>query len=455
MKLSVLVLAAGKGTRMKSGIPKILHPILGMPMIHYVVNTVSSIKPDRLLMVIGSDGERIKNNLDKFAIEYVYQQAQLGTGHAVNSAKAALLKFNGNILIINGDFPLITTKTLKSFVSKHSKGKSILSILTTELTNPTGYGRIIRGAKGDLIEVVEEKDCTQSQKQLKEINSGLYLVQSGYLWKLLGEISSDNSQNEYYLPDIVRLSIKNGYKVSSYKSPDPDEVMGVNDRAQLCIAETILKMRINKSLMLGGVHIIDPESTYISPGVKIGRDTSVYPNSFLVGNTVIGKNTIIGPSCWIEDASIGNDVQIRMNCYVEKSVVSDNVIVGPFAHVRPDTLISSNSKIGNFVELKNSQIGLNSKVPHLSYIGDATIGKNVNIGAGTITCNYDGLKKYKTVIEDNVFIGSDTMLVAPLRVGRNSTTGAGSTITKDVGENTLAISRAKQTSISNWKRKPK
>lgn len=455
MQLAVLVLAAGKGTRMKSRIPKILHPILGIPMIKYVLNSVNELKPDRVVMVVGREDDRIQHALENYKIVYALQSEQLGTGHAAKCAESAFKRFNGNILIINGDFPLITSKTLKNFVKNHIKNESKLSLLTTELEHPSGYGRIIRDSVGNLVDVIEEKDCTSSQKKIKEINSGSYLLEAKILWKFLEKISDVNAQNEYYLPDIVRISLSDGFKVSAYISKNSEEIMGVNDRYQLSLAESAMKMRINKRLMQAGVQVIDPDSTYISPLVSIGQDTIIYPNSFVMGNSVIGNNSVIGTSSWIEGSKIGKNVHIKMNCYLERCVVSDNAQIGPFAHIRPDTVISSNSKIGNFVELKNSKIGRNSKVPHLSYIGDATLGKNVNIGAGTITCNYDGFKKHKTIIEDNVFIGSDTMLVAPLKVGKNSTTGAGSTITKDVGENTLAISRSKQTIIPNWTRKPK
>ena len=455
MKLAVLVLAAGKGTRMKSRIPKILHPILGIPMIKYVLNSVNELKPDKVILVVGKDDDKVKSELENYRVEYTYQSEQLGTGHAAKCAESALKRFNGNILIVNGDFPLITSKTLKNFLKHHINNRSGLSLMIAELENPTGYGRIIRDNLGNIADVIEEKDCTTTQKKIKEINAGSYLVESKILWQCLDKISDNNAQNEYYLPDMVRISLIRGIKISAYESNNSEEMIGINDRYQLYMVESIMKMRINKGLMQAGVHIIDPASTYISPLSSINQDTTIYPNSFVIGESVIGENTVIGASTWIEDSKIGKNVHIKMNCWIEKSKISDNVQIGPFAHIRPDTVIASNSKIGNFVELKNSKIGNSSKVPHLSYIGDATLGNNVNIGAGTITCNYDGFKKHKTIIEDDVFIGSDTMLVAPLKIGKNSTTGAGSTITKDVDENSLAISRAKQTMISNWIRKPK
>lgn len=455
MDYSVLVLAAGKGKRMKSQLPKVLHQILGCPMLGYVLRAVSEISPKRIVVVIGSGAERVKGAFPSDKIDYVFQREQLGTGHAAMCAREALKNFNRTIVIVNGDFPLIRPETLKGFIETHRKSKATVSLLTTVLDNPHGYGRVIKGRSGNVMRVVEEKDATAKEKETKEINSGTYCVESGFLWKALREIGRNNKQREYYLPDIVGIATKSRKKVVGYLATDSQEVLGVNNRAELASVERIIKRRTNEDFMRSGVTIVDPESTFISPQVSIGADTAIYANTFIYGNATIGNGCRIGPSVWIEDSQIGDEVTIKFSSYITRAVIENKVTIGPFAHIRPGAQILAGAQIGNFVEIKKSKIGRGSKVLHLSYVGDGILGERVNIGAGTITCNYDGFHKYKTVIEDDAFIGSDTMLVAPVRVGKGATTGAGSTITRDVPPGTLAIGRAKQVVIEGWKRRPR
>ncbi len=455
MSLCVIVLAAGMGKRMKSDIPKVLHPVLGRPMLSYVLDAVLNLSPKRVVVVVGHGAVEVEKALDSKKITYVTQTERLGTGHAANCAHPALKSFKGDILILNGDFPLITPSTLKKFVNEHKKKKVDVSILTALVEDPSGYGRIKRGEGDNVVGIVEEKDATKEERFINEINSGTYCVKSSFLWNALNKVNTRNKQKEYYLTDIVGSAYKNSLKINGSVVLDSDEIVGVNDRLDLSLVESILKWRTNESLMRSGVTLIDPETTYISPKVKIGRDTTIYPNTHIYGETQIGRNSIIGPSTWIDDSKLGNGITIKSCCYITSAVIRNNVTIGPFAHIRPEAEIMDGAKIGNFVEIKKSKIGQGSKVSHLSYIGDTIMGKDVNIGAGTITCNYDGINKHKTTIEDNVFIGSDTMLVAPIRIGKGATTGAGSTISKDVPSDSLAIGRARQTIIKDWKRKPK
>lgn len=455
MSIAAVVLAAGIGKRMKSRVPKVLHPVLGKPMLSYVIDAVRGVSPAKIVVVLGRGRDDVKKSVDSKGIIFVEQGVQLGTGHAANCARKELGGFRGDILVLNGDFPLITSQSLKSLVKKHESEKADISILTARLQDPFGYGRVLRNNKGEIESIVEERDASPEERKINEINSGTYCVKSGFLWEALNGVGSGNKQKEYYLTDIIGIARKKLRKISGVVARDSNEVVGVNDRAQLSEVEALLRKRINDTLMRAGVTLIDPGETYISPDAGIGTDTVIYPNTYIYGKTVIGRGCSIGPGAWIEDSVLGNGVTIKLSSYISKSLIRDDVTVGPFAHIRPDVEIMEGAKIGNFVEIKKSRIGRGSKVPHLSYIGDAVIGKDVNIGAGSITCNYDGYKKHETVIADGVFIGSDTMLVAPLKVGKGATTGAGSTITKDVPEGALAIGRARQTVIENWNRKPR
>ncbi|GIW47370.1 MAG: bifunctional protein GlmU [Deltaproteobacteria bacterium] len=456
MGLAVIVLAAGIGRRMNSRIPKVLHPIFKRPMLGYVMDTVKKLLPERTVVVVGYGAEAIKDAMGfSEGIEYVFQPKQLGTGNAVLCAKEVLRGFRGEIVILNGDSPLIDAKTIGGLVDAHRKAGACISVITAVVEEPYGYGRILRGSSGEIVGIVEEKDATLEEKNIKEINSGVYCVDSEFLWEAIEQIGSDNKQGEYYLPDIVKVASGLGKLVLGIVAEDACEVLGINNRLELARAEQIIKNRVNRELMLSGVTLIDPEVTYISPEVLIEADTIIYPNTFIYGKTRIGSGCKIGPFAWIEDSFLGNGVTVGFSCYIVQARIEDDVAIGPFAHIRPETEIMSGAKIGNFVEIKKSTIGRKSKVPHLSYIGDACVGSEVNIGAGTITCNYDGFDKHKTTIDDHAFIGSDTMLVAPVKVGKGATTGAGSTITKDVPPGALAIGRARQVIIEEWKRRPR
>ena len=458
MPLRVLILAAGKGTRMKSDLPKVIHPILNKPMLGYVLDAVNSVKPDKTYIIVGYKKEMINNIIDNgnLRVEYVLQNRQLGTGHAISRAESKLKSYRGNILIINGDSPAITGNELKKFVGKHSSTRSVLSFITSKVENPYGYGRIIRDKKNHIQTITEESDATAEEKKINEVNSGIYCVKSKFLWEALKKLRTNNRQREYYLPDIVEYAVNSNLKVTAHTVADSNEILGVNDKTELSNLENYLKARVLKKLYAAGVTVVDPGSTFISPDVKIGSDTVIQPNTYVYGDSKIGKSSVIGPNVYIESSVIGNNVEIRFSSYLNSCKIENNVTVGPFAHLRPEAYIGDNSKIGNFVEIKKSKIGSKSKVPHLSYVGDAIVGQNVNIGAGTITCNYDGVSKNQTIIEDNVFIGSDSMLVAPVKVGRGATTAAGSTITKDVDKDSLAIERGQQKIIKGWgKRKKK
>jgi bifunctional UDP-N-acetylglucosamine pyrophosphorylase/glucosamine-1-phosphate N-acetyltransferase len=455
MSLVALILTAGEGKRMKSSIPKVLHPILGQPIISYVVEEVKKVSPENIVLVVGYGSDDVKKALQSDRLSYVSQSRQLGTADAVMSSRRKLDGYEGTIAILCGDSPLIRHETLRKFINTHKKSKSLLSILTAKVSNPYGYGRVIRDGSGKITAIVEEKDATPSQRIVNEINSGMYCVETGFLWKALDQIDKKNNQEEFYLTDIVGIASRSGIEVTGFNLNVEEEIIGINNRVELSHAEELMRKRINEKLMLSGVTILDPEQTYISPQVSIGKDTVIYPQSFIYGKTRIGKRCKIGPSVWIEDAKIKNDSIIKFSSYMEKVLIGANVMIGPFAHLRPGSELMDGAKVGNFVEIKKSKIGSSSKVQHLSYVGDATVGERVNIGAGTITCNYDGLHKYQTIIADDAFIGSDTMLVAPVKVGRGATTGAGSTITRDVESESLAIGRAKQVTIKNWKRKAK
>ncbi len=455
MRVAVLILAAGQGKRMKSSIPKVLHPVLGTPIINYLIEEVNKIRPQKTVLVVGYGSDEIKNALKFGQLSYVSQPRQLGTAHAVMASRREFDGYDGTVVILCGDTPLIRHETLRKFINAHKKAKSPLSLLTAQVSKPYGYGRIIRDGVGRLTAIVEEKDATREQKSVSEINSGLYCVETDFLWRALDRIGRKNKQSEFYLTDIVDIASRSGVIVNGFNFDVGEEIIGINNRVELSRVEHLMRKRINEKLMRSGVTILNPEQTYISPQVSIGTDTVIYPQSFIYGKTKIGKRCRIGPSVWIEDTEIKNDSNIKFSSYIERALIGSNVVIGPFARLRPGSELMAGAKIGNFVEIKKSKIGNLSKVQHLSYVGDATLGKRVNIGAGTITCNYDGLRKYQTIIEDDVFVGSDTMLVAPVKIGRGATTGAGSTITRDVESESLAIGRAKQVIIKNWKRKAK
>ncbi len=455
-KVAALVLAAGKGTRMKSELVKVMHPLAGIPMISWPVAAAREAGASVITLVVGHQSVKVREFFaEQPDIVFATQEEQLGTGHAVACCRENLAGFNGTVLILCGDVPLITPATLQGILDHHERQQAAVTVLTTCMEQPFGYGRIIKGAAGHVTEIVEEKDATPEQRLVKEINSGIYCVEAGFLFAAIAGLKNDNAQGEYYLTDIIRTAIATGKTCSSFPIENQIEVMGVNDRVQLAEADRILRGRINKALMLAGTTIIDPERTYIDHGVNIGRDTTVFPNVFISGKTVIGDNCVIEPSAMIKGCNVGNRVTIKAGSVMVDSVIGNDVAIGPMAHLRPGTELKDEVKIGNFVETKKIIMGTGSKASHLTYLGDATIGSHVNIGCGTITCNYDGVNKHRTVIEDDVFVGSDVQFVAPVSIGRNSLIAAGTTVTADVPPDSLAIARAPQVNKEGWKLKRK
>jgi bifunctional UDP-N-acetylglucosamine pyrophosphorylase/glucosamine-1-phosphate N-acetyltransferase len=399
---------------------------------------------------VGSQRNLVRERFGVKDILFVDQKEQLGTGHAVLTAKPALKNFPGTVLILCGDVPLLTLEALRPFLKFHEEGRYTLSVLTTSLENPTGYGRIVRGERGELLRIVEQNDLDRGEESIREINTGIYCVEARFLFAALSGLSDKNAQKEYYLTDIVATANSQGKKAAAFLTKDPREVMGINTRLDLAKANQYLRCKIAERHMLEGVTLIDPRTTYIDHQVEIGRDTVIYPNCYLLGKTFLGENCLIEPGCKITDTRAGNFVTIKASSVVSESILEDQVEVGPFAHLRSQTLLREGSRIGNFVEVKNSLIGKGTQANHLTYLGDAAVGEKVNIGAGTITCNYDGRKKHPTLIEDGVFVGSNTSFVAPIKIGRKAIIGAGSTITKDVPPDHLAVSRARQV---NYKRR--
>jgi bifunctional UDP-N-acetylglucosamine pyrophosphorylase/glucosamine-1-phosphate N-acetyltransferase len=452
--IAALVLAAGKGTRMKSGLVKVMHQLGGRPMIAWPVAAARAAGADRLALVVGHQGETVR---DYFAgveeIEFATQDQLLGTGHAVACAARLLQGFEGRVLILCGDVPLIRSETLRGLLDHHKKMEADLTVLTTRLENPSGYGRIVKGYKGRIQRIVEEKDATDLERNITEVNSGIYCADARFLFEAVAGLKNDNAQGEYYLTDIVSVAADSDRSCVAYPLADPEELMGVNDRVQLAAAGKALQRRVNEALMLDGVTIVAPDVTYIEQGVRVGRDTVIYPNVHIGGATVIGEECVIEPGTVINGCQLGDRVHVKAGSVMTDAILGREVTVGPMAHLRPGTELKSNVKVGNFVEIKKVVMGEGSKASHLTYLGDATVGKNVNIGCGAITCNYDGVRKHRTVIEDNVFVGSDVQFVAPVTIGRNSTIAAGSTVTRDVPPGSLAIARTAQVNKEKWKQK--
>jgi bifunctional UDP-N-acetylglucosamine pyrophosphorylase / glucosamine-1-phosphate N-acetyltransferase len=452
--IATIILAAGKGTRMKSDLVKVLHPILGLPMLSYPIElSLSGIKAEKTIVVVGHQADRIQEVFKNFKIDIALQKKQLGTGHAVLQAIPFLQSFPGTVLILCGDVPLVKVETLRSFIDTYKENESTLSVLTAVVEEPFGYGRILRNSKGWLEKIVEEKDASKEEKMVREINTGIFCVKAPFLMEGLREIGKENAQGEYYLTDLVEIAKKGGLRCSAHIVADPVEVMGINTRVDLAVANENLRLEKLKNLMLSGVTIVDPKATYVDRTVEVGKDTILYPSCYLQGKTKIGERCIIEPNSKISDSIIGNDVTIRSNSVITESKIEEGAIIGPFAHLRPLSEIKTKAKIGNFVEVKKSVVGKGSKANHLAYIGDSLLGEGVNIGAGTIFCNYDGFEKHQTIVGDRVFVGSNVELVAPVTVGNGSTIGAGTTVTKDIPNGALAISRTKQKNIKGWSKK--
>ncbi len=449
--LSVIVLAAGEGVRMKSDLPKVLHRLCGKPMLLILLDTLEALLPRRLLIVIGHGADQVRETIGT-GYEYVLQEEQLGTGHAVMVAEKSLDPEDVNLLIMAGDVPLVTKETLEKFTHFFLEKGGDAALVTMELDDPSGYGRIIRDGSGEVRDIVEEADASMEEQTIKEVNASIYIFKREALFQALRHIGRDNRKGEYYLTDVIKEMVKKGAKVFAWNSPDPSEVLGINTRDQLAEAEMILQARINERWMREGVTIVDPRQTYIEMDVQIGKDTIIHPFTFLKGATRIGEACEIGPFCRIHQSTLGRGVVIEESV-IRECIIDEGARIGPYASLRPGTHISSGAKVGTFVELKNTELGRGSKVPHLSYMGDALIGEDVNVGAGSITCNFDGVTKHQTIIEDEAFIGSDTMFIAPVRIGKGAVTGAGSAITKDIPPGALGVERAEQKTIKDWKRK--
>ncbi len=450
MNLAIIILAAGEGTRMRSDLPKVLHSLAGRPMLAHVLSACDSLKPKRRLVVVGHKYEQVLAWLGS-TDGTVHQHEQKGTGHAVRITEPLMADFEGTVLVLAGDIPLIRPQTLKALVNIQAKDRPAAVITTAIMDDPFGYGRIIRDAAGVVDRIVEEKDATAGEKAIKEINGGIYCFDARSLYGALAAITQENSQSEYYLTDVVKVLREQGETVLAHQA-DNREILGVNSLAQLAQVEEIMQSRLRNEFMEAGVTFVLPETTYLTIDVKIESDVTVLPGCWLEGKTIIERAARIGPNARIIDSKIGAGAKVQYAVLNDCRVEAD-VEIGPFCSIRPGTVLRRGSKAGTFVEIKKSEIGRGSKVPHLSYMGDATIGEDVNVGAGSITCNYDGIEKHKTIIEDGAFIGSDTMLVAPVRIGKNAVTGAGSSITNDVPPDSLAVERSEQKTLPGWAKK--
>ena len=441
MSLSAIVLAAGAGTRMKSKKPKVAHVIFGKPLVRYAIDSAKGAGAERVICVVGFERETIEPICE--GCEIALQENRLGTGDAVNAARSLLKDEAGSVIVTYGDCPLVTADTLKNLVDVREKEGAALAVLTTELENPFGYGRIIRNDAGNILKNVEEKDCTDEQKLITECNTGFYCFDTKLLFEALSKVKNDNAQGEFYLTDTIEILASEGNKVVSIKAEDSEELLGVNSRNQLHAATKITQKRVNEDLMQAGVTLWDSATTYISPDVKIAADVEILPNTILLGETEIDEDSVVGPNTRLENVKVGKGCRVDETIGID-AVIENGATTGPRAYLRPGAHLLQNAKAGTCVEIKKSTVGEGSKVPHLSYIGDCTIGAGVNLGAGTITCNYDGTNKHKTEIGDDTFVGSSTMLVAPVSVGKNALIAAGSVITDEVPDGTLAFGRARQ-----------
>ncbi|WP_214743103.1 MULTISPECIES: bifunctional UDP-N-acetylglucosamine diphosphorylase/glucosamine-1-phosphate N-acetyltransferase GlmU [unclassified Exiguobacterium] len=448
MERFAVILAAGKGTRMKSKLYKVLHPVLGKPMVEHVVDQLDQIGVSRQIVIVGHGAEAVQDTLGT-RVEYAVQEEQLGTGHAVQMAEAELAGKAGATLVVCGDTPLLTAETLEALLAHHEAQQAKVTVLTAIADDATGYGRVVRGEDGNVTKVVEHKDASETELAIHEINTGTYVFDNELLFDALKQVGNNNAQGEYYLPDVISIAKEAGEVVAAHTAPTFDETIGVNDRVALSQAEAIMRKRTNERLMREGVTFMDPASTYISPDVVIGSDTIIYPGTVILGKTIIGSECVVGPNSDIRNSVIEDHAVVRQSV-VTDSKIGEAAQVGPFAHLRQQAVLGANTRIGNFVEIKKSSFGDGAKASHLSYIGDASIGERVNLGCGSITVNYDGKNKFETVVEDDAFVGCNVNLIAPVKVGKGAIVAAGSTITNDVPEEALAIARERQTNKEGY-----
>lgn len=443
-----LILAAGKGTRMKSSMPKVLHKVGGVPMVEQVLRAVKAAGTQRQVVVVGFGGEAVQEYLGDRA-ETVVQEQQLGTGHAVMQAEPLLSGLSGTLLVTCGDTPLVTEHTFRSLLAHHEATQAAATVLTAVMPDPTGYGRVIRNEKGQVVKIVEQKDGSPEELAVREVNAGIYCFDMELLWQMLHNVTNNNAQGEYYLTDIIGMLVDAGKVVSAFAAPDYKETLGVNSRLQMAEAEQVLRRRKLEQLMTDGVTVIDPNNTYVDTTVSVGRDTVLYPGTILEGSTVIGENCQVGPYVRMTNVVMGSGDHLQFT-YAHDCEIKNGCEIGPFVHFRPNTVIGNDVKVGNYMEVKNSTVGDGTKLPHLSYIGDSDVGCGVNIGCGTITVNYDGKEKHRTTICDHAFVGCNSNLVSPVTVGEYAYVGAGSTITKNVPPKSLSVARAKQRNIEGW-----
>ncbi|MFM9913236.1 MAG: bifunctional UDP-N-acetylglucosamine diphosphorylase/glucosamine-1-phosphate N-acetyltransferase GlmU [Methylophilaceae bacterium] len=452
MPLNVVILAAGKGTRMHSSLPKVLHSLAGTPMLAHVITTAKTLKPSKLCVVYGFGGDLVAQTIADDDIIWALQAEQKGTGHAVQQA-ISHLEQESITLVLFGDVPLISATTCERVVNEAKSGA--LTLLTLNMADPTGYGRILRNSKGDVSGIVEQKDATEQQRQINEVNTGIMAMPTRHLTIWLQRLKSDNTQSEYYLTDIAAMAVAEGVAVASVSAADSAEVFGVNSKKDLAMLERAYQGQIAEQLLAQGVTLADPARIDVRGSLKCGQDVAIDVNCVFEGAVTLGHNVKVSANCVIRNAFISDGVKIAAFSHIDDADIGQDCRIGPYARIRPGTRLEAQAHVGNFVEIKNSEIGKNSKINHLSYVGDSTVGKDVNIGAGTITCNYDGVNKHRTVIEDGVFIGSDTQLIAPVTVGKDATIAAGSTITKNAPAGELSLSRGRQVTIKGWKRPTK
>ena len=449
-QLGVILLAAGQGTRMRSALPKVLHTLGGKALFLHALGTAQRLNPKPVAVIVGHGAGAVRGAYAGSDVDWRVQEQQVGTGHAVLTAKPVFADFSGDLLILSGDVPLIREATLTALIEHHRRSRAALTLLTASLENPKGYGRILRAASGRISGTVEEKDASEAQRQIREVNAGVYVASARFLFAALSGVKNNNQQGEYYLPDIVTIGLAQGKVIETLRVDDPREMMGVNTREELAFMEKTLRESINKKWLLAGVTLKDPDTTYIDESVTIGKDTVIGPNTQLCGKTVIGARCRIDGSAYLTDAEIADDVHIRFSVVMASCRVEQGAIIGPFAHLRPGTVLGPNVHIGNFVEAKEAKLGAGTKANHLTYLGDVTIGQDTNIGAGTITCNYDGFQKYKSKIGDRVQVGSDTTLVAPITLGDDVYVATASTVRHDIPAGALVFNQREEKIREGW-----